>query len=167
MRVSQINLSGIWPRSLLLIALAFSAGSASSSIVYGQHTPFVSAIARFEAQIAQDVAKDSIGGITAGVVVGNNVVWKRGFDWADVANRIPADGETIYRIGSISKPFTAMLMMQLVLCNTNNLNICSGFCIMDLFVKGSQMLRRSGFSAPLEPPRQESIRLIWNRRGTP
>ena len=113
MRVSQINLSGIWPRSLLLIALAFSAGSPSSSIVFGQHTAFVSAIARFEAQIAQDVAKDSIGGITAGVVVGNNVVWKRGFGWADVANRIPADGGTIYRIGSISKSFTAMLMMQL------------------------------------------------------
>jgi len=78
-----------------------------------KHSPFQAAISRFEAQLAQDVAEDSIGSISAGVVVGNDVVWTNGFGWADIEKQTPADAETIYRTGSISKSFTAVLMMQM------------------------------------------------------
>ncbi|MFC1728841.1 serine hydrolase [candidate division KSB1 bacterium] len=78
------------------------------------HSAFESAISRFAAQIAHDVAVDSTGSISAAVVVGNDVVWEQGFGWADVENRIPADAHTIYRTGSISKSFTAVLMMQMI-----------------------------------------------------
>ncbi|MEX1274602.1 MAG: serine hydrolase domain-containing protein, partial [Bacteroidota bacterium] len=84
------------------------------SLAQAQHTPFESAIARFEAKLATDVANDSLGAITAGVFVGNTVVWKKGFGWADPQRQVPADGETIYRIGSISKSMTAVLMMQMI-----------------------------------------------------
>jgi len=78
-----------------------------------KQSPFQAAISRFEAQLAQDVAEDSIGSISAGVVVGNYVVWANGFGWADIEKQTPADAETIYRTGSISKSFTAVLMMQM------------------------------------------------------
>lgn len=81
---------------------------------FGQHTAFESAIARFEARLSNDVARDRIRGISAGVLVRGKVIWKKGFGWADVKNQIPANGESIYRIGSISKSFTAVAMMQLV-----------------------------------------------------
>jgi CubicO group peptidase (beta-lactamase class C family) len=55
-----------------------------------------------------------MGSITAGVVIGNDVIWVNGFGWADIEKQIPADAETIYRTGSISKSFTAVLMMQMV-----------------------------------------------------
>lgn len=84
------------------------------SLAQAQHTPFESAIARFEAKLATDVANDSLGAITAGVFVGNTVVWKKGFGWADPQHQVPADGETIYRIGSISKSMTAVVMMQMI-----------------------------------------------------
>ena len=83
------------------------------SLAQAQHTPFESAIALFEAKLATDVANDSLGAITAGVFVENKVVWKKGFGWADPQNQIPAGGETIYRIGSISKSMTAVLMIQM------------------------------------------------------
>ena len=71
------------------------------------------AIERFAGQIAEDVARDDIGGITAGVFVGGETVWARGFGWADRERRLEADTETIYRVGSISKSFTAVVMAQL------------------------------------------------------
>jgi CubicO group peptidase (beta-lactamase class C family) len=68
---------------------------------------------RFEARLAADVAADSIGAISAGVVVGDKIIWARGFGWADQEKQIAADAETIYRVGSISKSFTAVVLVQL------------------------------------------------------
>ena len=69
-------------------------------------------IADFSAQIAHDVATDDVGGITAGIVVGTDLLWGRGFGFADGERHIPATVNTIYRVGSISKSFTAVAMMQ-------------------------------------------------------
>ena len=52
--------------------------------------------------------------MSAAVMVGNSVIWARGFGWANTELKIPAGVETIYRTGSISKTFTAVLLMQLV-----------------------------------------------------
>ncbi|MDE2661934.1 MAG: serine hydrolase [Gemmatimonadota bacterium] len=68
----------------------------------------------FSRQIAADVEADGIGGITAAVFKGDQVLWAQGFGWADPANRVPAGVRTIYRTGSISKSVTAILMADLV-----------------------------------------------------
>ena len=67
----------------------------------------------FAGKLNQDVEGDGTGGITAGVVVGRDLVWAQGFGWADVERRIPAGVNTIYRVGSISKSFTAVALLQL------------------------------------------------------
>ncbi|MBI4520467.1 MAG: beta-lactamase family protein [Gemmatimonadetes bacterium] len=72
------------------------------------------AVERFRRQLEADVGEDAVGGITAGVVVGDRVVWAQGFGWADRDRRIAATPETIYRLGSISKTFTAVVLMQAV-----------------------------------------------------
>ena len=93
--------------ALLLIAL-------SSACTQQQGYPeFDNALERFGIQLAEGVTADSIGAISAGVVVGDQVIWGRGFGWSDRERQIPADVETIYRIGSISKSFTAVLMVHL------------------------------------------------------
>ena len=71
------------------------------------------AIDAFSRQIAADVEADGIGGITAAVFKGDQVLWAQGFGWADPANRVPAGVRTIYRTGSISKSITAILMADL------------------------------------------------------
>ena len=70
-----------------------------------QHPPFGAAIAQFEDQISRDVEKDGIGSITAAVVMENDEIWAKGFGWADTQRQIPADTQTIYRVGSIAKSF--------------------------------------------------------------
>ncbi len=71
------------------------------------------AIARFARRIATDVEQDDVGAITAGVFIGGEIVWAQGFGRADRDGQIAADANTIYRVGSISKSFTALLMAQL------------------------------------------------------
>lgn len=68
----------------------------------------------FARQVAADVEADDIGAITAAVFKGDQVLWAQGFGWADPDKRIPAGVRTIYRTGSISKSFTAVLMADLM-----------------------------------------------------
>ncbi|MCP4710229.1 MAG: beta-lactamase family protein [Planctomycetes bacterium] len=85
-------------------------------VVAGEQVGFSeleAAIGRFEAKLSSDVVEDGTGSIAAGVFDGDKVVWAKGFGWADVDKQIPAEADTIYRIGSISKSFTAVLMAQM------------------------------------------------------
>jgi CubicO group peptidase (beta-lactamase class C family) len=72
------------------------------------------AIARFDSMISADVDQDGVGGVTAAVVRDTVILWAKGFGYANRDTRAPADVATIYRTGSISKTFTAVLLMQLV-----------------------------------------------------
>ena len=70
-------------------------------------------LADFSQRVAGEVERDGVGGITVGVFAGRDLVWARGFGWADAERRIPAGVNTIYRVGSISKSFTAVALLQL------------------------------------------------------
>jgi len=79
-----------------------------------QYSDFERAIARFDANIAADVLDDGIGSISAGVVIKDRLVWKKAWGWSDVALQVQADPEQVYRLGSVTKIFTVVLMMRLV-----------------------------------------------------
>lgn len=53
-------------------------------------------------------------GLSAAVVRGDRLVWAEGFGLADVENQVPARADTVYRIASLSKPITAVAVLQLV-----------------------------------------------------
>lgn len=48
------------------------------------------------------------------IVKDGKVVHAKGYGFADLENEIPASPETVYRLGSITKQFTASMIMQLV-----------------------------------------------------
>ena len=54
------------------------------------------------------------GSISAAIVKGDEIIWSKAYGTSDIDNKIMADSITIYRTGSISKSFTAFLMMKLV-----------------------------------------------------
>lgn len=72
------------------------------------------AISRFEQKMEAQVAADDVGGVSAAVARGSDVIWARAFGWADRDRRIPAGVGSIYRTGSISKTVTAVAMMRAV-----------------------------------------------------
>jgi CubicO group peptidase (beta-lactamase class C family) len=96
--------------SLLFLPLLAWVGEGAAQ---GPSGAWEEALARFGAGLAADVARDDVGGITAGVVVGRDLVWAQGFGWADRDRGVPAGIGTIYRVGSISKSFTAVALLQL------------------------------------------------------
>ncbi|MCI0747075.1 MAG: beta-lactamase family protein [Verrucomicrobia subdivision 3 bacterium] len=73
------------------------------------------AIIRAVAEVTQaEVDRGAISGVTIALVDDQQTVFVRGFGFADKKRRRPANADTVYRAGSISKLFTAMAAMQLV-----------------------------------------------------
>ncbi len=74
-----------------------------------------SVILEFRNQIEKEVQEDkNNGSITLTILKGDQTFWSGAYGYADFTNSIKADASKIYRTGSISKTFTAFLMMQLV-----------------------------------------------------
>jgi CubicO group peptidase (beta-lactamase class C family) len=73
-----------------------------------------SQLVEIDSMIAADLARRPVGSVTAGVVVGKQLIWSKSYGDADMEKKIPADTDTVYRIGSITKMFTAVMLEQLV-----------------------------------------------------
>lgn len=55
-----------------------------------------------------------MAGVSVAIARGDDVLVARGYGLADIENDVPATDETVYRIGSITKQFTAAAIMQLI-----------------------------------------------------
>jgi CubicO group peptidase (beta-lactamase class C family) len=62
----------------------------------------------------KEMKRNNVTGVSIAIVDGQKIVWAQGFGYSDKENKIPATPDTVYRIGSISKLFTAMATMKLV-----------------------------------------------------
>lgn len=60
-------------------------------------------IEEIDSMISADVARNPIGSVTAGIVSGKQLIWTRSYGDGDMEKKIPADADTVYRIGSITK----------------------------------------------------------------
>jgi CubicO group peptidase (beta-lactamase class C family) len=109
----RASIESRWHRAPSAYAFAALAALAATTAVAQAPASRDGIIARWADSIARDVARDGVGAITAGVVIGDRVVWKRGFGYADAIRRTAADENTVYRIGSITKSFTAVVLAQL------------------------------------------------------
>ena len=82
--------------------------------VSAQPAALKTAIERIDAMTAAEHAKDRVGSVTIGVVSGADLVWTRSYGMADMERKIPASRSSVYRIGSINKQVTALMLLQLV-----------------------------------------------------
>lgn len=62
--------------------------------------------------ISREMNRAGVPGLSIALIDGQGLVWSRGFGYADVERRIPTTDETIYGIGSVTKLFTAIGVMQ-------------------------------------------------------
>jgi CubicO group peptidase (beta-lactamase class C family) len=69
---------------------------------------------RFEAELESIRQELKIPGFSAGIVRDQQLIWAKGFGYADLMNRIEATPETPYHLASLTKPFAAAIIMQLV-----------------------------------------------------
>ena len=64
--------------------------------------------------IEREMAEKQIPGLSIALVDDQKTVWAQGFGLADSQSNKPATAATVYRIGSVSKLFTDIAIMQLV-----------------------------------------------------
>ena len=63
---------------------------------------------------AAAVREHPLPGLSVAVVRGGEPVLLRGYGYADLENDVPATEQTVYRIGSVTKQFTAAAILRLV-----------------------------------------------------
>ena len=97
--------------TILLAAPAYSQTHPVSPV---QNPLLPKAIEQVEALATAELAKENIGGITIGIVSGGKLVWTKSYGYADTERKNPTTKDHVFGIGSITKQFTALMLLQLV-----------------------------------------------------
>jgi len=69
---------------------------------------------RIDTIVQEAIQRDQIVGTSIGVMYKGEALVMKGYGYADLENEVRATEHTVYRIGSITKQFTALAIMQLV-----------------------------------------------------
>jgi len=81
--------------------------------VTGQEAPGLIAPSRLNTFIENVMETAHISGLSASVIVGDQVVWKGNFGMADRGRGFPVTDSTLFLLYSVSKPVTGYALMQL------------------------------------------------------
>lgn len=73
----------------------------------------ISALELLEVWIDAHLAYEQITGIAIAIVHDQDLLWSRGFGYADLERKVPVSPQTIFSICSVSKLFTSIAVMQL------------------------------------------------------
>src|SRR5215216_6716153 len=101
-----IALTCIWP--------GLTATTQQVSPPLDKNDPEIRAVlAEIESGIEKGRQEKKIAGLSVAIVYDQDVLLSKGFGYADVDKKVPADPTTVYRVGSVTKVFTALMLMQL------------------------------------------------------
>jgi hypothetical protein len=92
--------------SLIFLPIVLSGGVTDHPEVLGQER-------LFESWIRGQMTSRHLPGIAVGVVFDQELIWAKGFGFADVDGRVPMVPATKFRMASHSKLFTSTAIMQL------------------------------------------------------
>ena len=113
-------------RTCLLLACTLTAllGCATQAppppeLSKGQQQEAIDHLKRF---IAQEMRNADTQGLSIAIVSDQTVVWEHGFGWANHEKRYPANAQTLYRAGSISKLLTDLGALQLAASGQLNID---------------------------------------------
>lgn len=71
-------------------------------------------LAEFERVVERIRTDLKIPGVSAAITKGRRIVWAKGFGYANKGGPIQATPQTVYHLASLTKPFAATIIMQLV-----------------------------------------------------
>jgi len=112
-QVFQVGLLTIF---CFLIVYTLGIGAAPEQATLSERTK------TFEQELEHLRQKLNIPGMSVAVLHRQNIVFARGFGYADLQGKTPATENTPYHIASLTKPFAAVLIMQFVEAGQLNLD---------------------------------------------
>jgi CubicO group peptidase (beta-lactamase class C family) len=106
-----IRSAGLLP-ALLVLGVATSGGDEAAPSA-DRRVVNPARLARFESSLEELRRQLGIPGLSAAIVSEGRRAWARGFGLADVEHGIGAAAETPYPLASVTKPFAAVVLLQL------------------------------------------------------
>jgi len=101
-------------RLILLLLVIWLPNTVSSQNKLFNQDSLTIVFRNFGNQIKEMVRENGKGSISAAILINNSVIWAHAYGYANQKNKIKSDSSFLYRVASITKPFTATLMMILV-----------------------------------------------------
>ena len=99
---------------MALVILSLSLSCATGIRRLENKPRFQEAIADLERAIGHELDSHQIPSFAIAIVDLDGTVWNRAFGMADPERKVPANTDTVYRVGSVSKLFTDIAIMRLV-----------------------------------------------------
>lgn len=101
-----------------IAAVAFFAVAAPPVRAAGEAVPpqgsaLADAAALYDVWANEQLAYNGVPGVVVGVVSGGKLAWAKGYGTTDLAGGVPLTPSTPFRLGSVSKVFTATAILQL------------------------------------------------------
>jgi CubicO group peptidase (beta-lactamase class C family) len=94
-------------------AAAGQTAEKKETISYAGDPRLIQAVALLESWVDAKMAYEKIPGLSLGFVVDQDLVWSKGYGFADLRRHEPATPRTLYSICSISKLFTSIAVLKL------------------------------------------------------
>ena len=98
---------------VLFLSLVFATPCLAQDVSVNDHPRVQEALNLLEIWVDAQQAYEDIPGISMAVVYDQDILWSRGFGYANRESQLPATPATLYSICSISKLFTSIGVMQL------------------------------------------------------
>jgi CubicO group peptidase (beta-lactamase class C family) len=104
------------PCLAMLAMLALSIGDGRAAVEARQ------GFSKMEANLERLRKRWKVPGMVAGVAHRDQIVWTKGFGFADLATKQPVTTDTVFHLASLTKPFAAVVLLQLVEAGQVNLD---------------------------------------------
>jgi len=82
---------------------------------------YAAIVAALQTGILHEMEDKELPAFSIALVEGDQIVWAQGFGYQDPDHKTPATAHTVYRVGSVSKLFTDIAIMQMV--ETGKINL--------------------------------------------
>jgi serine beta-lactamase-like protein LACTB len=103
------------PSGLIAVLILLTAtGCADMPSEGSAPASFEAVVDTARAWVSRVVEEESYPGLSIAVAVDGKLVWSEGFGYADLAEGEPVTTESKFRVGSVSKPYTAAAVAQLM-----------------------------------------------------
>jgi CubicO group peptidase (beta-lactamase class C family) len=113
-RINRLTLAAASAAVLALLVALRAGAQAPAQVPAATPVSLQAALAELDTQLTDSFAADGVGSASIGVLQGADLIWTRNFGFADADARRPATSDSAYRIGSITKQFTALALLQAV-----------------------------------------------------
>ena len=86
----------------------------ANSNVAASQKKYRATIEMLDAFVRRELADKQLPGVAVALVDGSQIVWQQGYGFSDSQAKTPITADTVFRVGSVSKLFTDIAVMQQV-----------------------------------------------------